>query len=113
VYFIMPRLMNWEWPWRRLISLHFWLVSIGILIYFVSLTIGGWKEGLALLNADMPFMDIVRMTLPYLQARTIGGSLMTLGHLVFAVHFIAMLRRSGSHHQQPTLFHNLAKEAAR
>lgn len=112
-YFIMPRLLDWEWPWRRLISLHFWLVSIGILIYFVSLTIGGWKEGLALLDADMPFMDIVRMTLPYLQARTIGGSLMTLGHFVFAIHFIAMLRRRGSHRQQPTLFRKLAKEAPR
>ena len=112
VYFIMPRLMDWEWPWRRMISVHFWLVSVGILIYFVSLTIGGWKEGVALLDADMPFMDIVRMTLPYLEARTIGGALMTLGHLVFAVHFIAMLRRSGERRYQPTLFRSAKQEAS-
>ncbi|MGO2132888.1 MAG: cbb3-type cytochrome oxidase assembly protein CcoS [Halomonas sp.] len=110
MYFIMPRVMNWEWPWRRMISLHFWLVSSGILIYFVSLTIGGWKEGLALLTADMPFMDVVRMTLPYLQARTIGGALMTLGHFVFALHFVAMLRRHGPYRDKPTLFRTLAKE---
>jgi cytochrome c oxidase cbb3-type subunit 1 len=110
VYFIMPRLTNWEWPWRRLISLHFWLVSIGILIYVVSLTIGGWKQGLALLDAEMPFMDIVRMTLPALEARTVGGILMTLGHLVFAFHFVAMLMHRGRANEQPTLFRTAVKE---
>lgn len=112
IYFIMPRLMDWEWPWRRMISLHFWLVSSGILIYVVSLTIGGWKQGLELLTADTPFMDVVRMTLPYLEARTVGGSLMTLGHLVFAVHFVAMLRRKGKLSDQPTMFRTALKEAS-
>ncbi|MDS1308696.1 cbb3-type cytochrome c oxidase subunit I [Marinobacter xiaoshiensis] len=112
VYFIMPRLTNWEWPWRKLISLHFWLVSIGILIYVVSLTVAGWKQGVALLDAAMPFMDIVRMTVPALQARTVGGALMTLGHLVFAFHFIAMLMHRGAATEQPTLFRPAAKETA-
>ena len=110
IYFIMPRLTNWEWPWRRLISLHFWLVSVGIVIYVVSLTIAGWKQGVALLDAAMPFMDIVRMTMPALQARTVGGALMTLGHLVFAFHFVAMLTRRGIGNQQPTLFRPAIKE---
>ncbi|WP_280546921.1 cbb3-type cytochrome c oxidase subunit I [Halomonas sp. 11-S5] len=104
IYFIMPRLMDWEWPWRPLIGLHFWLVTSGILIYVVSLSVGGWLQGLALLDAETPFMDIVRLTLPYLEARTLGGALMTLGHVIFAVHFVAMLRRSGKQHHQPTLF---------
>jgi len=103
-YFIIPRLINWEWPWRRLITLHFWLVSIGIFIMVVSLSIAGLKQGVALLDAKMPFIDIVRMTVPYLEARTIGGILMTLGHLVFAFHFIAMLLRKGKAHAHPTLF---------
>lgn len=110
IYFIMPRLTNWEWPWRRLISLHFWLVSVGIVIYVVSLTIAGWKQGVALLDAAMPFMDIVRITMPALQARTVGGALMTLGHLVFAFHFVAMLTRRGIGNQQPTLFRPAIKE---
>lgn len=110
VYFIMPRLTNWEWPWRRMISLHFWLVSIGILIYFLSLTITGWKQGVALLDAAMPFMDIVRMTIPGLQARTVGGALMTLGHIVFAIHFVAMLMHRGASNEQPTLFRPAVKE---
>ncbi|MDT0500096.1 MULTISPECIES: cbb3-type cytochrome c oxidase subunit I [unclassified Halomonas] len=104
IYFIMPRLLNWEWPWRPLITLHFWLVSIGILIYVVALSVGGWLQGLSLLDADTPFMDIVRLTLPYLEARTLGGAMMALGHLIFAVHFVAMLTRRGKDRRQPTLF---------
>jgi cytochrome c oxidase cbb3-type subunit 1 len=90
IYFIMPRVMNWEWPYPRLISLHFWLVFIGFLIYFIWLSIGGWLQGLAMLDPDKPFMQSVAVTLPYLQARSIGGALMTLGHFVFAFHFFAM-----------------------
>ncbi len=90
IYFIMPRIMNWEWPYPKLISLHFWLVLIGFAIYFIWLSIGGWLQGLAMLDANVPFMDSVKVTLPYLQARSIGGGLMTLGHLVFAFHFFVM-----------------------
>ncbi|MDH6421772.1 cytochrome c oxidase cbb3-type subunit 1 [Polynucleobacter sphagniphilus] len=90
IYYIMPRVMNWEWPYPKLISLHFWLVLIGFLIYFIWLSIGGWLQGLAMLNPDMPFMQSVAVTLPYLEARSIGGALMTLGHFVFAFHFFAM-----------------------
>ncbi len=37
----------------------------------------------------------VLLTMPYLKARSLGGSLMTLGHLVFASHFILVLLRMG------------------
>ena len=90
IYFIMPRVMNWEWPYPRLISLHFWLVLVGFAIYFIGLSIGGWLQGLAMLDAKTPFMQSVTLTLPYLKARSVGGSFMTLGHLVFAAHFFAM-----------------------
>jgi cytochrome c oxidase cbb3-type subunit 1 len=90
IYFIMPRVMNWEWPYPRLISLHFWLVLVGFAIYFIWLSIGGWLQGLAMLDENKPFMQSVALTLPYLEARSIGGGLMTLGHLVFAAHFFAM-----------------------
>lgn len=104
IYFIMPRLTGREWPWRRLITLHFWLVTIGIAVYVVSLTIGGWLQGLALLDGSVPFIDTVRLTLPYLTARSVGGTLMTLGHFVFVFHVGAMLLRRGGERTTPTLF---------
>jgi cytochrome c oxidase cbb3-type subunit I len=90
-YFVMPRVLGHEWPYSWMISLHFWLVIVGFAIYFVSLTVGGWLQGLAMLDAKQPFMASVAVTLPYLQGRSLGGALMVLGHLVFAAHFLLML----------------------
>ncbi len=95
IYFILPRLLNWEWPYAWAISLHFWLVFIGWGIYFWLLTIGGWLQGLAMLDPAKTFMDSVILTKPYLHARSIGGSLMTLGHIVFATHFLMMVTQQG------------------
>lgn len=108
VYFIMPRLTGWEWPSRKLISLHFWMASIGIAIYVVALTIGGWRQGLALIDADIPFMDSMRLTIPYLEARSIGGALMVASHFLFAGHFFAMMLRKGERREEATLFRSRA-----
>jgi cytochrome c oxidase cbb3-type subunit 1 len=91
MYFVMPRVLGREWPYSWMISLHFWLVIVGFGIYFVALTIGGWLQGLAMLDAKQPFMASVAVTLPYLQARSLGGALMVLGHFVFSAHFLMMI----------------------
>ena len=91
IYFVMPRVTEREWPYPKLIALHFWLVTIGLGVYFVSLTIGGLLQGSAMLDSARPFIDSVTVTLPYLTARSVGGLLMTLGHFVFAYHFFALV----------------------
>jgi cytochrome c oxidase cbb3-type subunit 1 len=100
-YFIMPRLVNWEWPSGNLIRWHFWLALSGIAIYFVSLSIGGWLQGQAMLDASRPFMDSVRLTVPYLWGRTIGGTLMVVAHLLFAWHFYLMMTKRGRQRAEP------------
>ena len=109
VYFMMPRVLNWEWPYPRLITLHFWLSAVGVAIYFVGLTIGGWLQGLAMLDATKPFMDSVTLTIPYLLSRSVGGSLMVLGHLLFVGHFLAMALRFGSERVGAALFSQQAQ----
>ena len=95
MYYIMPRIMHWEWPYPSLIALHFWLVFVGFAIYVIWLSIGGWLQGLAMLDVARPFMESVTLTIPYLQARSLGGGLMTLGHFVFALHFFIMAWKFG------------------
>jgi cytochrome c oxidase cbb3-type subunit I len=112
IYFILPRVLDWEWPSAGLIRAHFWLVMVGFVVYFVGLSIGGWLQGLAMLNASRPFMDSVTLTKPYLLVRTIGGSLMTLGHLVFAAHVGLMLLRRGEARRGPTLLRRNAPAPA-
>lgn len=107
IYFVVPRVAKREWPSQALISAHFWLASIGIGVYFVSLTIGGWLQGEAMLDSTRPFMESVAVTIPYLKARTIGGGLMALGHLVFVTHFVMLLTSKPRAHTEPTLLRTI------
>jgi cytochrome c oxidase cbb3-type subunit 1 len=86
VYFLLPRLVGREWPYPGLIRVHFWLSLAGIGIYFVGLSIGGLLQGRAMLDPSRGFAESVVVTIPWLHSRTLGGTLMTVAHLVFAVH---------------------------
>lgn len=91
IYYLMPQLLKREWPKPKLIKVHFWLVVSGITIYVVFLSIGGWLQGLGLLDVSTTFAQVTQQVKPYLMWRSVGGSLMTLGHLVFAYHFAVFL----------------------
>jgi cytochrome c oxidase cbb3-type subunit I len=104
IYFMMPRVLEWEWPYPWLIQAHFWLVALGILIYVIGLSIGGWLQGMAMLDATRSFNDSILVTIPWLKSRSIGGALMTLGHLVFVGHFFAMALRLGVQRSGAALF---------
>ena len=104
IYFMMPRVLNWEWPYPKLITLHFWLAVLGVGVYFVGLSIGGWLQGLAMLDASQSFEQSVTVTLPWLQSRSIGGILMSLGHIVFVGHFLMMALRFGPQRTGAALF---------
>ncbi len=95
MYYIVPRLTNWEWSSANLIRVHFWSSAVGIALYWMALTWGGWFQGRMLNDSSIPFMEIVQYTLPYLQARSLSGVLMTIGHFAFAWLFIQNLRHKG------------------
>jgi cytochrome c oxidase cbb3-type subunit 1 len=105
IYYILPRILLKEWPSAMLISVHFWTVSVGITVYVVALSIGGIKQGLEMNNADIPFLQVVANTIPYLLSRSMSGILITIGHLAFAVNFTWMLLRPrAAQKTAPTLF---------
>ena len=107
VYYILPRILLKEWPSAALIRTHFWAVAIGVTLYWVDLEIGGWIQGLQMNNPGIPFIEVVRNTMPYLFVRSLAGILMTIGHVAFAVNIVWMLgarRPAGA--TAPTLFHN-------
>jgi cytochrome c oxidase cbb3-type subunit 1 len=104
MYYILPRVVGWEWPSARLIRWHFWLVAIGIGMMVVVLTIGGILQGLALLDPNITFMASLDYTKPWLFLRSVSGVLLTAGHIVFAVSFTLLLLKVGSLRTEPTLF---------
>jgi|688.fasta_scaffold18566_3 cytochrome c oxidase cbb3-type subunit 1 len=104
MYYILPRVVGWEWPSARLIRWHFWLVAIGIGMMVVVLTIGGVLQGLALLDPGITFMATLDYTKPWLFLRSVSGVLLTAGHIVFAVSFTMLLLKVGVRKESPTLF---------
>jgi cytochrome c oxidase cbb3-type subunit 1 len=96
IYYMMPRMLHREWPSAKLIQIHFWASGIGILIMVFALQIGGWYQGLEMNNAEIPFLEIVQNTLPWLKARSVSGVLITIGHVAFAINFFWMLFAAGA-----------------
>ncbi|HEX5580456.1 MAG TPA: hypothetical protein VFX39_02695, partial [Gemmatimonadaceae bacterium] len=120
--YVVPRLVGHEWPSARLVRWHFNTVLAGIAIYVIALTWAGVAQGLALLDAQLPFQVSVERSMPGLIGRSIGGALLTLGHFVFAYHFWIMVRmprgmprraRPPFHEAQPILYTPEAEAAAR
>jgi cytochrome c oxidase cbb3-type subunit 1 len=111
VYYILPRIAKWEWPYPNLIKIHFWLSAIGVVIYFVFMTIGGWLQGRDMNDATIPFIDTVQAAVPYLVARSVGGIMMTVGHFIFAYHVALVIYRSGPRRFAPAWFRK-AEEVA-
>jgi cytochrome c oxidase cbb3-type subunit 1 len=112
MYYMIPRLTGREWASPGLIRVHFWAAAVGITIYFVSLSIGGWWQGRMLNNPNVPFANIVQYLLPYLFARSVAGVLMTVGHLAFATLLVMNLTGRGRPRTGgPTYFVEPAEDA--
>jgi cytochrome c oxidase cbb3-type subunit 1 len=103
MYYIIPRLVGWEWPSATMIRWHFWLAASGIALMFASLTLGGFLQGLELNDPEVAFMKSVEIAAPFRHARVIAGILLSAAHLVFAVLYIRMLMRHGARREEPTL----------
>ena len=104
-YYMVPRLTGREWTSSTLIRIHFWCAAVGITLYVVSLSIGGWWQGRMLNNPNVPFGKIVEYLRPFLFIRSVAGVLLAIGHCAFSASFVLNLagwgqRRAGG----PTFF---------
>ena len=66
-------------------------------------------QGLAMLDPARPFIESVRVTIPYLEWRSVGGSLMVASHVVFVLHFLAMVLHMGPNRVGAALFSTQAQ----
>jgi len=111
IYYIVPRLIGWEWPSAKMISIHFWFTAIGSILMFLTLTVGGVVQGIGYDNPNIPFLTVVHQELIFKQIRSISGMLMGTGHLAFAISFILMMLKVGDKKYVPTLFKAVPQES--
>ena len=91
LYWLVPRLWKREIFSKKLVSLHFWLGTVGIVLYTVSMWITGVTQGLMwrafdksgrLLYPD--FVQTVVELMPMYWVRLIGGTMYFLGTAIGA-----------------------------
>lgn len=90
IYFILPQLTAHR-PNQILVGVHFWFALLGLMAYMFSMMIGGTLKGLSWMDGK-PFIESVTLMMPYWVWRAIGGTLMLLSHIVFAVNVYAMIK---------------------
>lgn len=103
LYYILPRITQREWPSLGLVSLHFWACAIGLVLYVVPLSVAGYVQGTKLNDAAIPFLDVVRFTIPWLKVRTAAGLLLALGHVAFVANFAWLLARVFGPYRAPVV----------
>ncbi len=90
MYFLIPRLFGREIYSKRLIETHFWVATIGIVLYISSMWISGIMQGLMwrAVNPDgtltYSFVESVQAMHPYYIIRLLGGVLYLSGMLIMA-----------------------------
>jgi cytochrome c oxidase cbb3-type subunit 1 len=91
VYFLVPRLFGKKEMYSvPLIELHFWVATVGIVLYIASMWIAGVMQGLMwrAVNPDgtltYSFVEGVKATFPYYVIRLIGGLIYFAGMLIMA-----------------------------
>jgi cytochrome c oxidase cbb3-type subunit 1 len=102
LYYLIPRLYGKKSMYSvKAIELHFWVATIGIVLYIAAMWIAGVMQGLMwrAVNADgtlvYTFVESVKATFPYYVIRLLGGLLYLGGMLVMGWNVI-MTVRSGS-----------------
>ena len=91
LYYLIPRLFGQKEMYSvKLINAHFWVATIGVVLYITSMWVSGVMQGLmwSQLNADgtltHPFIASVSRTMPYYLIRFLGGTLYLSGMLIMA-----------------------------
>lgn len=91
IYFLIPKVFGREQMYSiKLIDTHFWIATIGIVLYITSMWIAGVMQGLMwrAVNADgtltYSFVDSLEATYPYYTVRFVGGLLFLIGMFIMA-----------------------------
>ena len=99
MYYLIPRLFGRKQMYSpRAIELHFWIATIGVVLYIAAMWIAGVMQGLMwrAINPDgtlvYTFVESVKATYPFYVIRWAGGLLYLSGMLVMAWNTVMTMR---------------------
>lgn len=110
IYALLPKLVGRDGMYStRLIEVHFWVSTIGIVLYIVAMWIAGVAQGLMwrAINDDgtltYSFVESLEVTFPFYLVRLAGGALFLFGMLLMAWNVAKTLGASRAPASQPPL----------
>ena len=100
LYYLIPKLYGQDQMFsKKLIELHFWMATIGIVLYIAALWIAGVMEGLMWRELDpidgslvYTFIESVKAKMPYYIIRLVGGILYFGGMLVMLYNVVLTIK---------------------
>jgi len=99
LYWLAPRLWNRPLARPEWATTHFWLATIGIVLYTVSVWVAGLMEGLMWRGVDEAgllkypnFTELVMQLEPFYWMRVLGGTMYLVGAIMMALNFIMTIR---------------------
>ena len=108
IYWLLPRLYQTELWSRKLAEAHFWIGTIGILLYIVSIYAAGFTQGLMWLAFDkegyLKYADFVETTtrlIPMYWVRVLGGLAYLSGVLMMGVNMLMTWRNRPARYEVP------------
>ena len=99
MYYLLPRMFGKTEMWStRLITAHFWIATIGVVLYIAAMWIAGVMQGL-MWRATNPdgtlvysFVESVKASYPFYVIRLGGGLMYLTGMLLMAWNTVMTIR---------------------
>lgn len=99
IYWLVPRLFQTKLYSVKLANQHFWIATLGIILYAVPMYIAGFMQGLSwqYFNPDgtlvhKDFLEIVIDMKPYYILRSLGGALYIFGALMLVYNVVKTVK---------------------
>jgi cytochrome c oxidase cbb3-type subunit 1 len=102
LYHLIPRLWNTTVHSPRLINVHFWLATVGILLYIVAMWISGIMQGLMWRafddfgNLQYSFVETVAAMHPFYVMRALGGAFFLTGMVIMCYNMFRTIRKGNA-----------------
>ena len=108
LYWLLPRIFQTKLWSEKLATLHFWIATIGLLLYIVPIYVAGLTQGLMWRAFDengslaySQFVETVTAIKPMWWARVIGGSLFLSGALLMGFNYFMTWRSRPKTYENP------------
>ncbi|QDU32098.1 hypothetical protein KS4_01270 [Poriferisphaera corsica] len=108
LYWLAPRIFQTKLWSQKMANAHFWMGTIGILLYILAIYVAGLAQGLMWRaiddNGQLQFADFIvtiDSIIPMYYVRAVGGALFLFGGLMCAVNYFMTWRSRPSTYEEP------------